>query len=113
MTRIEPPALPCDPDELRTLFLFEKLTDEQLDWLCREGHVIAVDPGPVFLEGEPATCFYVLLDGTLVALDRTTGEVVRTMDLGGGTNGWMAVVDDQLIVPIGTSPPARVLALGL
>ena len=31
--------LPCDPEELRRTFLFEKLTDEQLDWLCREGHV--------------------------------------------------------------------------
>jgi hypothetical protein len=24
----------CSPEELRTLFLFEKLTDEQLAWLC-------------------------------------------------------------------------------
>ena len=30
---------PCDPEELRTLFLFEKLSDEQLEWLCVEGHV--------------------------------------------------------------------------
>ena len=26
---------PCSPDELRTLFLFEKLTDAQLDWPLR------------------------------------------------------------------------------
>ena len=31
--------LPCDVDEIRTLFLFEKLNEEQLDRLCREGHV--------------------------------------------------------------------------
>ena len=39
--RLQPIDAPlrCSPDELRTLFLFEKLTDEQLDWLCREGHV--------------------------------------------------------------------------
>ena len=36
----------CDPDELRTLFLFEKLTDEQLDRLCREGHVEKYRLGP-------------------------------------------------------------------
>ena len=54
-----------------------------------------------------------LLDGTLVALDRASGEIVHTLDLGGGTNGWMAVVDDMLIVPLGTSPPARIVALGL
>ena len=34
----------CSPDELRTLFLFEKLTDDQLDWLCRRGRV-EVDRG--------------------------------------------------------------------
>ena len=33
--------LPCSADELRTLFLFEKLTDEQLAWLCSHGHVRA------------------------------------------------------------------------
>ena len=27
-------------DELRTLFLFESLADDQLDWLVREGHVV-------------------------------------------------------------------------
>ena len=46
-------TLPCDIDELRTLFLFEKLTDEQLDWLCEHGHVELLEPGPVYREGEP------------------------------------------------------------
>jgi signal transduction histidine kinase len=63
----------CNPDELRTLFLFEKLTDEQLQWLCERGHVELIEPGPVFAEGDPATCFYVLLEGTLV-LTRKVGE---------------------------------------
>jgi hypothetical protein len=54
-----------------------------------------------------------LLDGTLVALDRGSGEIVHTLELGAGTNGWMAIVGDQLIVPAGTTPPARVIALGL
>ena len=29
----------CLPDELRTLFLFEALTDEQLETLCDNGHI--------------------------------------------------------------------------
>src|ERR687898_115235 len=29
----------CLPDELRTLFLFEALTDEQLQTLCDNGHI--------------------------------------------------------------------------
>ncbi len=77
--------LPCDIDELRTLFLFEKLTEDQLEWLCRQGQVEHVNPGPVFHEGDPATCFYVLLDGEVV-LSRRVGaddvEINRTSDRG-------------------------------
>src|SRR5581483_10780034 len=36
----------CDPDELRTLFLFEKLTDDQLAWLCERGRVEMFPTGP-------------------------------------------------------------------
>ncbi len=75
----------CSVDELRTLFLFEKLDDEQLTWLCREGRVVHVDPGPVFGEGEPADCFYVLLEGEVV-LSRRVGaddvEINRTSERG-------------------------------
>jgi signal transduction histidine kinase len=77
--------LSCSVDELRTLFLFEKLDDEQLAWLCREGQVVHMDPGPVFGEGEPAGCFYVLLDGEVV-LSRRVGaddvEINRTSERG-------------------------------
>jgi signal transduction histidine kinase len=53
-------------DELRTLFLFEKLTDEQLDWVAEHGEIEKYAEGtPVLQEGDPATCFYVLLSGTL------------------------------------------------
>ena len=44
----------CNPAELRTLFLFEKLTDEQLARLCHEGHVEIIEPGLVFSEGDSA-----------------------------------------------------------
>ena len=33
----------CDIDELRTLFLFEKLDDELLGWLCDHGHVETIE----------------------------------------------------------------------
>jgi signal transduction histidine kinase len=53
-------------DDLRTLFLFEKLTDEQLDWVSDNGQVEEYAQGTkVLTEGDPATCFYVLLSGTL------------------------------------------------
>jgi len=75
----------CDPAELRSLFLFEKLNDGQVAWLCQEGRVEWLPAGPVYAEGDPATCFYVLLEGTLV-LSRRVGsddiEVNRTSGRG-------------------------------
>src|SRR6478735_10166177 len=73
-----PPPLRCSVDELRTLFLFEKLTDDQLDWLCKNGHVEYFEAGPVYTEGDPATCFYVLLDGTLVLSRRVGADDIET-----------------------------------
>jgi signal transduction histidine kinase len=62
------------PDELRELFLFENLTPEQLDWVAANGDVVEYAAGTdVSVEGQPAECFYVLLDGTLSML-RTLGD---------------------------------------
>ncbi|MGI5517109.1 ATP-binding protein [Streptomyces sp. CA-106131] len=75
----------CDKSELRTLFLFEKLTDDHLARLCLEGRVELFDPGPVYTEGDPATCFFVLMEGTVV-LSRRVGaddvEISRTSQRG-------------------------------
>ena len=71
------PPLPCSIDELRTLFLFEKLTEDQLAWLCREGRVEHLGPGTVFGEGEPADCFYVLLEGEVVLSRRVGADDVE------------------------------------
>jgi signal transduction histidine kinase len=90
---------PCDIDELRTLFLFEHLTDEQLDWLCRKGHVERIDPGPLYHEGDPATCFFVLLEGEVVS-SRQVGaddvEVSRTSQKGVYGGAWMAYLGDRI-----------------
>jgi signal transduction histidine kinase len=76
---------PCSPDELRTLFLFEKLTDEQLAKLCAEGHVETIESGALYTEGDPARCLYVLIEGTVV-MTRKVGdadvEVSRTSQKG-------------------------------
>ncbi|MGH8960041.1 MAG: ATP-binding protein [Jatrophihabitantaceae bacterium] len=89
--------LVCDIDELRTLFLFEELTDEQLGWLCEHGHVELHEPGLVIREGDPATCFFVLLDGT-IALSRQVGnddvETTRTDQRGAYAGAWSAFLPD-------------------
>jgi signal transduction histidine kinase len=99
MTSTGPGPLPCQPDELRTLFLFEGLTGEQLDVLCRKGHIEVIPPGPVFAEGDPATCFYVLLEGGLV-LSRRVGtddvEIVRTSDRGVYAGAFTAYFGDRI-----------------
>lgn len=61
-------------DELKTLFLFESLEPERLQWLAERGRVETRKAGTmVFSEGEDATCFFVLLKGTL-AMRRRVGE---------------------------------------
>jgi signal transduction histidine kinase len=70
--------VPCSPDELRSLFLFEALTDEQLAVLCSNGHIQHYEPGPICVEGEPATCFYVLLDGELTMTKLSGGQDIET-----------------------------------
>jgi signal transduction histidine kinase len=73
-----PGSAMCSADELRHLFLFEKLTDDQLGWLCREGRVIVTEPGRVYAEGEPARLLYVLLSGTVVLSRRIGADDVET-----------------------------------
>jgi signal transduction histidine kinase len=88
----------CLPDELRTLFLFEALTDEQLQTLCDNGHIQIFEPGPVCAEGDPATCFYVLIDGELVMSMRSGGldiETGRTSQRGVYCGAWSAYIPGE------------------
>jgi signal transduction histidine kinase len=110
---------PCDPEELRSLFLFEKLTDEQLTRLCVEGYVETIEPGPVFAEGEPATCLYVLIDGAIVTSRRVGGddvEVARTSQRGVYSGAYMAYLGDRLPQSYANSmrvtEPSRFYVLG-
>ena len=68
------------PDELRTLFLFEALSDEQLAWLGEHGRVVDSPTGTVvFREGEPAEGFYILLSGTIALSRRVQSDDVETV----------------------------------
>ncbi|MEU0195087.1 ATP-binding protein [Streptomyces afghaniensis] len=90
---------PCSPQEIGSLFLFEKLTPEQLGRLCSEGRVEKFEPGPVYTEGDPATCFYVLLEGTVVLYRRVGGddvEVTRTSQRGVYAGSMQAYLGDRV-----------------
>lgn len=88
------------PDELQQLFLFEALDADQLSWLSEHGRVEERRQGTsVYLEGERATCFFVLLSGTISMhrrVENTDVEISRTNQVGvyaGATQAFVASVD--------------------
>ena len=89
----------CSAAELRDLFLFEKLSEDQLAWLCGEGAVITTGPGMIYTEGDPAECLFVLLSGTIV-LSRLIGgddvEVSRTSSPGAYAGAFFAYLGDRV-----------------
>ncbi len=88
----------CDTTELRSLFLFESLRQDQLDRLCAGGRIAEFAPATLFVEGEPATCLYVLVDGEIVLCKRSGGvdiETVRTSQPGAYFGAWSAFLEDE------------------
>ncbi|MCR6490197.1 ATP-binding protein [Amycolatopsis sp. OK19-0408] len=70
-------ALPRE--ELRGLFLFEHLSEDQLDWVAANAVLeeYAAD-STVISEGGEATCFYVLLNGAIRMTRMVSGTEVET-----------------------------------
>ncbi|MYW15882.1 ATP-binding protein [Streptomyces sp. SID161] len=92
-------AMPCSPKEVGSLFLFEKLSPEQLGRLCAQGRVELFQPGPVYTEGDPSTCFYVLIEGTVVLSRRVGGddvEVIRTSQAGVYAGAMQSYLGDRV-----------------
>jgi signal transduction histidine kinase len=84
---------------LRKLFLFEKLSDEQLAWLAEHGWVIEAPSGATVLaEGDQAELFIVLLSGT-ITMSRKVGqddvETIRTDQVGVYAGAMQAYVADR------------------
>ena len=89
----------CSSCELRSLFLFESLTDEQLDWLCERGHIEEIGVGRIYSEGEPATSLYVLLEGAVRLAMRVGSDEVelnRTDQRGVYAGAWYAYLGDRI-----------------
>jgi signal transduction histidine kinase len=84
---------------LRKLFLFERLSDQQLQWLAEHGWVVQAPAGTTLLaEGDPAELFVVLLSGT-ITMSRRVGrddvETTRTDQVGVYAGAMMAYVADR------------------
>jgi signal transduction histidine kinase len=103
----------CLPEELKTLFLFESLTDEQLAQLCHAGHIEVFGPGPVITEGDPVTPLRVLIDGELVLSKRVGGrelEIERTSQPGvyfGARSAFSPVGHDRNRFSVRATRPSR------
>jgi signal transduction histidine kinase len=70
-------ALPRE--ELRGLFLFEHLSETQLDWVAANGAIEQYE-GDTFVirEGDEATCFYVILNGAVRMTRLVSGTEIET-----------------------------------
>jgi len=88
------------PAQLRELFLFEDLTDDQLAWIVEHGDVVSYKAGEtVSVEGEPAKCFYVLLSGELVMVRMVRGdevEITRSNNPGAYSGATQFYLGDQV-----------------
>jgi signal transduction histidine kinase len=94
------------PSDLKTLFLFETLDDEQLDWLAEHGRVETQPAGQVYAEGDDATCFYVLLSGAVSMTRQVHGdqvEISRTDQRGVYAGATQAYIGDQVPQVYGNS----------
>jgi signal transduction histidine kinase len=108
-------------EELRTLFLFEDLTDEQLQWIADRGEVRTYDAGmTVYREAEPAQYLFILLSGGLLMSRSVQGEdvtVVETRHRGAYSGAMRAFVADGEETPgylnsLATTEPSRFFLLG-
>ncbi|WP_197376707.1 ATP-binding protein [Mycolicibacterium baixiangningiae] len=114
---VDEPANACDIDELRGLFLFEGLTDEQLERLCGNGTVTTLPAGQLCREGAPATHFYVLLDGEILLSKRTGNrdiEMWTTSQRGAYCGAWSAFLPDDDVryeLNVNVTRPSRLLVI--
>ena len=96
---IPPAGDRLDAAQLRELFLFSQLDDEQLAWISENGDVVEVPMGgDLVVEGEAASCFYVLLSGQ-IAMSRLIGgdrvETTRTDYRGAYFGAVQFYLDDE------------------
>jgi signal transduction histidine kinase len=88
--------------ELRGCFLFESLSDEQLDWLVEHGTVETYKPAVnVYNQDDPAEYFYVLLEGEIQlvkridATDITFSTASQPGAYAGATRAFISSAADQ------------------
>ena len=107
-----------DVPELRTLFLFESLADETLQWRADRAEVRVFDADVVvFAQGEVSDALYVLLEGGLLLTKHADGEDVvinETTHHGaysGATRAYATGHPQEYQTTLRTTRPSRFLRL--
>ena len=105
-------------DELRTLFLFESLRDEDLQWIADRAEVRVFDgDAVVFAQGEASDALYVLLDGGLRLTKHADGEDVLINETtyrgaySGATRAYATGHPQEYQTTLATTRPSRFLRL--
>jgi signal transduction histidine kinase len=106
------------PEQLRELFLFEELSDEQLAWLVEHGDIVEF-PGDAVVcrEGDAASCFWVLLEGEFAMLQTVRGddvEITRSSQrgsYGGSTQAYVPEAEQTYKHTLRTLAPSTFFAL--
>ncbi len=102
MTATDAPTDRLSPQDLSTFFLFESLDDEQLTWLSDNGRIEHYPAdATVYGAEEPATCFFMLVEGTMI-MSRRVGdhdvETNRSSQRGvysGATRAWLTPTHNE------------------
>jgi signal transduction histidine kinase len=107
-----------DIDELRTLFLFEGLTGEQLRWIADRSDVRTFDTGAVICrEGEPAEALWVLLAGRIRLTRMASGEetMINETDhrgaYAGAVRAYSETASDTYLSTLTATQPSRLMRL--
>ena len=100
--------------ELRSTFLFEPFTEEQLYWLAAHATVVSLGSGEyAFTQREPGDALWVLLSGEW-RLSRTMGGrdvAVATSSTPGVWAGWLPALDNRVALDLQTTSPSRLLRI--
>ncbi len=107
------------PAILRTLFLFEDLEDDRLEWVAEHGYVERYSAGAeIATEREPAEWFYILLSGAITLSQLVRGddmEITRSDQPGGYAGATQFYLGNQVsqvyTASVRTTVDSAVLAL--
>jgi signal transduction histidine kinase len=100
--------------ELRSTFLFEPFSEEQLYWLVPHSTVVELEPGEyAFTQKQQPDALWVLLSGSW-RLSRTVSgrEVIMSeSSTPGGWAGWLPIFDERVALDLRALMPSRVLRI--